>query len=82
MQEQTAQVVQWCLFLCLMVNFSKSELTHTPNIQYLGVRYKLQECLAVAPETRLVDIEDHIRSIFLKIGASARKWLSWGSSAR
>ena len=63
LDRQTQEVVDLCHFLGIRMNKKKSELTPTQHTRYVGVQYDLAEGLALAPLTRVQDIEDLIQSV-------------------
>jgi ribonuclease HI len=70
------RVLQVCQFLGLQINYNKSELSPVQVIIYLGVEFNLVEGIARVPWKRIRALQDSIRSILRKGGATAREWAS------
>jgi ribonuclease HI len=73
---QVHRVLGLCSFLGLKVNWDKSELTPSQDLEYLGVHFNLEEGMARVPLKRIGQLEEVIHGILRRGGATARVWSS------
>jgi ribonuclease HI len=73
---QVNRVLMLCDFLGLKINWEKSELVPSQDLEYLGVHFNLLEGIARVPCKRIGQLEELIHGIFRQGGDTARGWSS------